>query len=58
MACETCGGAVQMIDSDGATRTGSFSEEYECVNGHRGYVRGRAENPAQSWTRYGQVFDG
>lgn len=56
MPCETCGCAVQMVKSEGATKEGHFKEVYECAQGHRGYVNGKAEEPATQWRRYGQVF--
>lgn len=54
--CDTCGAAVTMVDSEGGTTEGVFNEEYECANGHRGWVRGEASAPAQEWDRYGSVF--
>jgi hypothetical protein len=58
MTCDYCGAPTTMNDSTGGTTEGSFEEEYECVNGHKGWVRGKAEEPARNWTRTGMVFNG
>jgi len=58
MTCNKCGAAVSMNTQSGGTEEGYFTEEYECVNGHRGFIEGEASNPANEWNRYGTVFDG
>jgi len=56
MLCETCGAAVSLEESEGGTKSGKFSETYECANGHMGWISGEASNPASEWNRTGQVF--
>lgn len=58
MPCNTCGAATQTVDSDGGTEPGeSFTEEYTCANGHKGWVHGTVgKNPA-NWSRTGAVFE-
>jgi hypothetical protein len=46
-----------MNDSTEHTGKGRFVEEYECVNGHKGWVKGEESAPAESWTRTGTVFN-
>ena len=57
MPCETCGAATKIVQTPEARETGNFTEEYECANGHKGFVSGREEEPAQNWNRYGAVFE-
>jgi len=55
--CANCGGAVELVESDGGVETGEFTEEYACVEcDATGKVTGHAENPPSEWTRYGTVF--
>jgi len=56
MPCESCGAAVQPVDVDEPRGSGSFSEKWECANGHYGYVHGKEQEPAKNWSRFGQVF--
>jgi hypothetical protein len=58
MTCEKCGCATQIVEQSGGIKDGQFKEKYECVNGHIGFVRGKAEQPARSWKRTGAVFRG
>lgn len=55
--CQSCGAAVKPKDVDEPEKSGHFSEEWECSNGHVGYVRGKEEQPPNKWTRYGSVFE-
>lgn len=55
--CETCGAAVTLEDQSGGTTEGSFTEVYECANGHTGRVSGEASNPPHYWNRTGAVFN-
>jgi len=57
MSCDKCGAPTTMVENSGAVKEGRFKEEYECVNGHKGWVRGKAEEPAQQWDRTGMVFN-
>jgi hypothetical protein len=57
MTCDQCGCATELVDSTDHTESGPFREEYECVNGHKGFVTGREEEPPQNWNRYGAIFD-
>ena len=56
MTCKTCGAAVSLEDSTKYEGEGRFKEEYECINGHVGYIRGEESNPPSSWTKTGMVF--
>lgn len=57
MPCTTCGAPTELTHSDGGTTTGSFTEKYECTNGHSGRISGEASNPPHYWTRTGAVFN-
>jgi len=57
MTCEYCGAPTVMNDSTGGVKEGQFMEEYECVNGHKGWVKGEASAPAENWNRTGTVFN-
>ena len=35
---------------------GDFVEHYECACGATGTIRGREEQPPQTWTKTGRVF--
>lgn len=58
MPCATCGAVTEIVnDSTGNTSDGPFSEQYECVNGHRGAITGDAAKPPRTWARTGAVFN-
>jgi len=57
MTCETCGAAVSLESSEGGTKRGQFTEQYNCANGHSGMVSGEAGEPADAWSRTGAVFN-
>jgi transcriptional regulator NrdR family protein len=58
MPCNQCGSVeVHVKDSTGGIKEGRFREKHECENcGAVGTVKGNAEEPAHTWTRYGSVF--
>jgi len=58
MTCEKCGAPTSLEKQSGGTTEGYFTEEYECVNGHLGFIEGESSNPPQEWNRYGTVFEG
>lgn len=58
MACNRCGEPIELVDDKGGVKSGRFEEEYECVNGHRGWVKGRAEESPRKWRKIGTVFQG
>lgn len=58
MTCEQCNAPTQIVEQSGGTKEGNFKEEYECVNGHKGWIRGDASAPPQEWRRTGSVFEG
>ena len=49
--------AAQIVDSDGGTTEGRFTEHYECPCGATGAIRGDAAAPPREWTRTGEVFN-
>jgi len=57
MTCEKCGCATELVSQSGGTEEGYFTEQYECVRGHLGFIEGEASDPPQKWTRYGTVFE-
>jgi hypothetical protein len=58
MPCNQCGSLnVTVEESSGGVKSGNFREKHECQNcGATGTIKGNAEDPADSWTRYGSVF--
>lgn len=56
MTCNACGAAVTTVDSTGSVKSGWFEEQYECANGHVGWVSGQAETPPIEWRKRGSVF--
>ena len=48
--------AAHVVDSSGGIESGKFVEEYECPCGATGTIRGNAEDPADSWSRTGEIF--
>lgn len=57
MTCEQCGAAMVISDSNGGTNPGdTFTEYWECANGHTGTVSGTVGDEVQSWNRSGPVF--
>jgi hypothetical protein len=57
MTCNKCGAAVTAKNIPEAEDKGRFVEEWECANGHSGFVRGREEQPPQEWNRFGAIYD-
>jgi len=59
MSCQACGGATELVDSNGGVKEGDFTEKYECVEcGAPGWVRGKAGEPAETWKHTGKLFNG
>lgn len=58
MTCQTCGCAVTIVDSTPAKSEGRFREEYECSNGHTGWITGQEDQMPDSCDRGGAVFQG
>lgn len=58
MPCEKCGCAVEAVDSTPHSGEGTFREEWECANGHKGFITGREEEPPATWQKLGVVFNG
>jgi len=58
MTCNRCGAGVAPVDVPEPQTEGSFTEEWECDNGHKGFVSGREEEPPVEWEKYGAVYDG
>ena len=48
--------AAHVVDSEGGITEGKFVEQYECPCGATGTIRGRAEEPAEHWSRTGEIF--
>jgi len=46
-----------MVENNGGVTEGQFTEKYECVRGHMGWISGEAKAPAQEWNREGSVFN-
>jgi hypothetical protein len=57
MPCETCGCAVRITHADEPQDSGAFKEEYECAQGHKGYIYGQEGELPENWSRFGQVFE-
>jgi hypothetical protein len=57
MTCNACECVVEPVDVDEPDDEGWFSEEWECVNGHKGYIRGREEENPKNWTKYGAIYE-
>ena len=57
MTCETCGAAVEPTNIPEPEQEGRFVEEWECTNGHKGYVSGREEQSPNQWDKYGAIYD-
>jgi hypothetical protein len=48
--------AAHVVDSEGGITEGKFVERYSCPCGATGTIRGRAEEPAEHWSRTGEIF--
>jgi len=57
MTCNKCGAAVMPVDVPEPEETGTFVEEWECANGHKGYVSGREEEPPAKWNKAGAIHE-
>jgi len=57
MTCAKCGAGTTIVETPPARDEGEFTEEWECSNGHKGYVSGREEESPTKWDRYGAVFE-
>jgi len=60
MACANCNqGALDPVDVDEPSDSGSFSEEYECtVCGAKGFIFGNEQDPPSRWDRTGAAYNG
>lgn len=59
MQCAQCDSrAVEMVESQGGVKAGSFSETYECGGcGARGTIHGEAADSPADWSRQGRLFE-
>ena len=57
MPCNACGAPVEPKDIPEPEQEGRFVEEWECTNGHVGYVSGREEEPPNQWQKYGAIYE-
>jgi len=54
--CANCGGAVELVKSEGGVE-GAFSEKYRCNQCEAiGKITGMAEDAPREWKRTGTVF--
>jgi len=54
MTCNRCGAVLELVESSGGTKSGEFTEEYECVQcSGRGMIAGDAGESPRSWRKTG-----
>jgi len=54
MTCNRCGAVLELVDQSGGTKSGEFTEEYECVEcGGRGMIAGDAGESPRGWRQTG-----
>jgi len=59
MNCDNCGGNLELIESNGGVTEGSFTEEYQCIVCNLTMtIAGEADQPPETWDKYGAAYDG
>jgi len=54
MPCNNCKATLELIESNGGTKEGQFSEHYQCVQcGAQGRIYGEASDPPHQWNKTG-----